>query len=598
MGSQSSGCPDTVGPGARVRAAVRALASPRGVVLLATLAALLVRLWGLDARIFSHPENFVPGLDVPDWAQYPPERRDLLSILRSTLVDGHPPTYFVALLPWVKIFGTGLTALRLPSALLGAASVWLLYRIGVRETGAKVAALAAVLLAFHGHHVYWSQMARMYVPTAFLVLLSVLWTWRTLEDDRLSSHLMCFGTTAAALWTQVYAWPVAFAQMVWIAVGATSGARRGRALRAQWLALVVSMPVVQLALVQNPGTRWHAPALPYLQLGYLFPGRLPFWDGVPWAPPAVALLLLTVTLLVLGARGRSSGSGPPSDTRDAAGTGRRKTDPSEMWDWALAVATAGGMAVFLWRWVGWDRPLIAGTVALPLVLAALRPVVESLLDRAAASARWRAVGAALDRLSPSAFLALIPPALMLSVSAVRGVWVERGTVVFLPFLLLVVARGVYGLVDARRRPLPVLGYGTLAAVVILHVLSVGYVRAASSSPRDYRTLGKELERRMGPDDLLLVRDNYITPPLYYYLDPQLYDQLVHESYPEVVASRDPPRVWTIRFGRETPGSDLSDAVATRVPVDTLRGVGFRALLWVAPDSAGTGAGPPGESGGG
>src|SRR5688572_6466677 len=125
------------------------------------LGALALRLHGLGDRMLSHPENFAPGLPMPEWVRFPPPSHDVESVLRGNLIDGHPPGYFLGLLAWSKAFGASLTSLRLPSALLGALSVGLLALIALREGNRWTALLAAALLALHGHHLYWSQLARM-----------------------------------------------------------------------------------------------------------------------------------------------------------------------------------------------------------------------------------------------------------------------------------------------------------------------------------------------------------------------------------------------------------------------------------------------------
>src|SRR5687768_6390162 len=103
------------------------------VVGLVVLAGLALRLYGLGDRMLCHPENFAPGLAMPDWVRFPPMRDDVVSVLRGTLIDGHPPTYFLALLGWTEVFGASLTSLRMPSALLGALTIGLLALVALRE---------------------------------------------------------------------------------------------------------------------------------------------------------------------------------------------------------------------------------------------------------------------------------------------------------------------------------------------------------------------------------------------------------------------------------------------------------------------------------
>ena len=71
------------------------------------------------------------------------------------------------------MFGTGILALRLPSALFGVASIPLVYALGTREDGKATGLVAAGMLALNGHQVYWSEF-RGYVPACFLGLVTTV----------------------------------------------------------------------------------------------------------------------------------------------------------------------------------------------------------------------------------------------------------------------------------------------------------------------------------------------------------------------------------------------------------------------------------------
>ena len=81
----------------------------------------------------------------------------------------------------IQLFGEHPWSLRLPAALLGAATVPVLYGLARRVTSHREAVLACVLLASSYHHVWFSQNARGYSALAFLTLLSTWLLLRTLE---------------------------------------------------------------------------------------------------------------------------------------------------------------------------------------------------------------------------------------------------------------------------------------------------------------------------------------------------------------------------------------------------------------------------------
>lgn len=83
--------------------------------------------------------------------------------------DFHPPFYYLVLKIWSYIFSTNEIALRFPSIVFGLLTVYLVYLIGKKLFSSKVGLIAGALLATSGLHIYYSQEARMYSLTAFLV---------------------------------------------------------------------------------------------------------------------------------------------------------------------------------------------------------------------------------------------------------------------------------------------------------------------------------------------------------------------------------------------------------------------------------------------
>ena len=76
----------------------------------------------------------------------------------------------------MRIFGEQPWALRLPSVVLGIASIWALFLVGRRLIGAKEALLACALMTVSYHHIWFSQNARGYMGLMFLTCLAT-WLW-------------------------------------------------------------------------------------------------------------------------------------------------------------------------------------------------------------------------------------------------------------------------------------------------------------------------------------------------------------------------------------------------------------------------------------
>jgi 4-amino-4-deoxy-L-arabinose transferase-like glycosyltransferase len=76
----------------------------------------------------------------------------------------------------VELFGESAAALRLPSVLFGAGSVWALYLLGRMLIGARPAMLACLLMTLSYHHIWFSQNARGYMGLLFFTTLAT-WLW-------------------------------------------------------------------------------------------------------------------------------------------------------------------------------------------------------------------------------------------------------------------------------------------------------------------------------------------------------------------------------------------------------------------------------------
>jgi 4-amino-4-deoxy-L-arabinose transferase-like glycosyltransferase len=97
----------------------------------------------------------------------------------------------------IKLFGDTDAALRLPAALFGVASIAALYLLGKTAASRREGLLAAALLAFSYHHVWFSQNARGYTGLLFWSILSSWLLLRALDEER--PQLWLWYAVAAAL---------------------------------------------------------------------------------------------------------------------------------------------------------------------------------------------------------------------------------------------------------------------------------------------------------------------------------------------------------------------------------------------------------------
>lgn len=88
------------------------------------------------------------------------------------VVDNHPPLYYLILKLQTLLFGFSEISLRFPSVIVGMGTIYLTYKIAkLYDEKGNTPIVSSLLLATSQLHIYYSQEARMYALTAFLVCL-------------------------------------------------------------------------------------------------------------------------------------------------------------------------------------------------------------------------------------------------------------------------------------------------------------------------------------------------------------------------------------------------------------------------------------------
>jgi len=149
---------------------------------------LLVMLLALGVRLQQltyHSLWFDEAMSV-HWARSDVAR--IVEVSMNLVEDRLPPLYYLLLHGWRAVWGDGELAVRLPSALLGALLVPVVYRLAADVLDRRTGALAAVLVALNPFLVWYGQEARMY---ALAVLLSTLGTWCFVQAVSASGRGWC-----------------------------------------------------------------------------------------------------------------------------------------------------------------------------------------------------------------------------------------------------------------------------------------------------------------------------------------------------------------------------------------------------------------------
>ena len=177
----------------------------------------------------------------------------------------HPPGYYLLLMGWVRVFGSGVVAVRGLSVALGVATVWAMYSLAAALFGRRAGLVASALLALAPAHIVYSQETRMY---ALLLLALAAWLQRVYvhatqdESWTVGNALLMAGLEITAIYTHYFSFFVLLSASTWLLLQlvrqAKGGRIRGIALWAfsQVVAFVAFVPWLGVALRRALG---HAP---------------------------------------------------------------------------------------------------------------------------------------------------------------------------------------------------------------------------------------------------------------------------------------------------------------------------------------------------
>lgn len=173
-------------------------------ICLLTVVAALLRLPTLGVQSLWYDE-------AATWSQV---NGSFWKLISDTASDNYPPLYNLLAWPLVQTIGDAEWVLRLPAALLGIATVPLIYGLGVRLSGRATGLLAALFLTLSGFHVWYSQEARMYSLLAFAATAHAWVLLRYLQQPSTGRRNALIASGAMLLFTHPYG------PLTWLAMGA------------------------------------------------------------------------------------------------------------------------------------------------------------------------------------------------------------------------------------------------------------------------------------------------------------------------------------------------------------------------------------------
>jgi hypothetical protein len=516
-----------------------------------------VRFLKFDASL-NHMEVYIPGIPLPDGISEPPPRLDWFSALTwGFFKEPHPVGFFLAMFGWTKLFGIGVAALRMPSALLGVLSIPVVFRLGKLVYDWKVGLIAAGFLALHGFHIHTSVWARMFVPETFLGLIA---TWLLIEILRARRRRgilegLYVLTMFVGFNTEWFFWPLIGTHFVWALLHYKKDGETARLLYLQVLSMLLGAftlsQVAATAGLAASGSRASFRIFrEYFSFGIFYNPGLTDLHPRHWPITLIGFAFIVSLALLWRAFAIKPAHAFVSDT---------VTPLPKL----PLLGTAAGMTIIMAALVPLATTYIAKTKYLPQVAAiVVFPALALLgLPVAAILGPWaRSCRDALERRYPSVSVLTSPigllavfPFLMVCAAALARPMVDRqALVIFIPYLLILIAAGTREF--ARRRSLAI----PLAIVLpLLFAASAWHFLWMPQSYRDYASLARELNARMSKEDVVFVIPAkwYVTP-LFYYVDKS---RLVAADYAHYSAKPN-ARVWVVLFEDEQPAPMIQDAI--------------------------------------
>jgi hypothetical protein len=146
-----------------------------------------------------------------------------------------------------------------------------------------------------------------------------------------------------------------------------------------------------------------------------------------------------------------------------------------------------------------------------------------------------------------------------AISLFRPLFIQRGTLIFVPYLLIVLASGLANLLYRDRRWVAV-----ALILVIIHGLSLLHVYSRLPS-HDYKALAEQWVPHIKDSDLIFVHGrghpyDWAVAPIFYYLNARRY-HYVGRDFTRAIQSHPRSRVWVLSLRGIPTEKEAVDALA-------------------------------------
>lgn len=159
------------------------------------VAGLLVRLFGVDSTGIWIDESVSASQAGAG---------SFWSVFAATANDNFSPLHNIILFPMIKLFGDSETVLRLPSVILGTATIYLIYRLGRELFDRLTGLIAAQFMSISVFHIWYSIEASMYALLCFMAVAYVLTAFRALRRRTPALYAVCTAAGVLLMYSHVF----------------------------------------------------------------------------------------------------------------------------------------------------------------------------------------------------------------------------------------------------------------------------------------------------------------------------------------------------------------------------------------------------------
>ena len=521
----------------------------------------ILRIDNIATRTIGHVETYVPGIELPEGISDPRPRYGLFDYIARTIgEEPHPPAYYIFMFPWTKIFGIGLLSIRLPSVIFGILSILLIYILCTLMEDRLTAILAAGMLALNGLHIYWSQEAKMYSMACFLGLLSTILLVLILRKNRYQKilNILYVIVTLTGLTTVIYFWPIFMTQILWIFINSWHKSKKVPGiLRFQFLVFILGSPLLAIAAFQSKRASYVEEGLllelsHFFQFGFIFEPEL-YLEGVKNQMPTivtVGMLFLAAFLLFMGlVQKRNQGQVKETDSR-----GPHSVLIISVGIICFLVILA--FSVFAHAKDTSRTNLIIAMSFLPLILLIIDFLLKKLwpYSETLEIHSYNKLCCLNKYTSLIALLGIFPVLAVAGLSIIKPLFVARGTLIFVPYFLIILCRGMSSLICKSR-----LWIILLIVIAITHGFGVKHWQTRVHSPRNYKELYEKLEPKIQESDLIFVYENWAMSPIFYYMKEDHYN-LIGYDYSQAIEENPNSRIWVLCLPGIPMRQEIKDAI--------------------------------------